>query len=216
MKPKFGIAVSAKDFASFLTLPGEKIVVATRQHWYVILGPLLILAVFVFLFGSIAYIFGIVLFPSPLLFITTLVALIALLSSLLMKILVDWYFHLYVVTTRRIMEICSTPLFSHSVNDVLLDQVKCTEIDVQTNGIMQELLDVGDVVVTFDRPTHQDEFRIGQIKDPRLLGVLLGNALVTQVDPNRQTVPVWYRQKTGPKMFRFTEEIFQQPQIGVD
>ncbi len=87
--------------------------------------------------------------------------------SLALRSIIDWYFNVYVVTSRKIIEVSYSPLSSHTINQVLLDQVRCTEIDTKIEGILNDVLDIGNVVITFDRPTHQEEFAFEYVKNPR-------------------------------------------------
>lgn len=195
------------DIDTLFLLPGEKTIVTTKQHVFAIIPPLIIAP----LLGALAIllIFSVSAYMHASIIMTLLAgSLIAVLTmGLLVKVFVDWYFHIYMVTDRRILEINYKPFFSQDVNDVLLDQVRCTEIDVQIHGYIHGLIDVGDIIITFDRPTHQQEFVLHDIKSPRAQGTLLGELLNTPKEAiNNKTV--WYKSEnmdTNP--YRFTEEI---------
>lgn len=198
----------------FLTLPEEQLLIARRKHWF--LSAVRVASVILFAFFSIfalSFIFRQFFLPFTLL-LSIAAGIIGLALSLITKFIVDWYYHLYIVTTRKILEVCYSPLSSYKINDVLLDQVKCTEIDTKTNGILNELIDMGDITITFDRPTHQEEFIFTDIQDPKGMGIFLGDALIDSVRQNMPTT-VWYRPKKKPSLFRFTEEVFPlQPEGG--
>lgn len=197
----------AKDtkMKTFLTNGGEKLILVERQHGFVLilrlgtilLGTLIALTLFPLAFSYFSL--------SPKLPIVVSFIFLIIAINLIVKSYVDWYFHLYIVTTRKIMEASYAPLFSHVINEVLLDQVRCTEVDIQMEGIVKEIIDMGNIMVTFDRPTHQEEFCLINIKNPQKIGILLGDAL-----DNMQHYftgdPVWYRTKGG--VSRFTEQIF--------
>lgn len=187
----------------FLTIPDEKLVFAKREHVF----SVILREIDIFLFSILSIVFllvGVSLFSLSLLLIVELSVTIFLITiSTATKVFINWYFHLYIVSTRRIIEVCYTPLFSYDTNDVILDQVRCTEIDIQMHGFINQILDRGNIVLTFDRPTREDEFTIKHISDPDRLGVLLSDVL----DVVRQTqVPkeVWYGEKGKTQ---FTEEI---------
>jgi len=146
--------------------------------------------------------------------ITSIIVVIISSLSISAKIVTDWYFHFYVVTDKRIIEISHAPLFSHTMCDVLLSQVRCTEIDVKINGIIHQLLDIGDIIVSFDRPTHQEEFVFYDIKDPRKIGAILGDEFTALTNETGQAV-IWSgarRETNGDEKntskFKFIEEIF--------
>jgi hypothetical protein len=96
--------------------------------------------------------------------------------TLSIKSVIDWYFNIYIVTNKKITEICYKPLSSRQVSGILLNQVRCTEIDTKINGIINEFLDVGDIIITFDRPTHQEEFVLTDIEDPKRIETYLENS----------------------------------------
>ncbi len=198
----------------FLTLPGEELLFVKRKHFLMPLAPLTLL----FMLGTLllsSIILGESLLNTPLfLIMSSILTFLGIVLAIATKILVDWYFHLYAVTTHKLLEICYTPLFSKATNDVLLDQVKCTEIDIKTDGMVKQLLDIGSIIVTFDRPTHQEEFTLSNIKDSQKLGMSLGNALL-HPDTRFAQQEVWFRSRNDPGQFRFTEEIVPTPVFNI-
>lgn len=191
---------------SLFLLPGENAAITTKQHVFAIIPPLIIAAILGV--GAIAVFFAISAYLhvfAPLMLLGgSMIVLLTL--GLIVKILVDWYFHLYLVTNRRILEIAYKPFFSQDVNDVLLDQVRCTEIDVKIHGYINALVDIGDIIITFDRPTHKQEFVLHNIKSPRSYETLLGHLLNTPKQMmNTQTI--WYRQDDSERPYAFTENM---------
>lgn len=207
--------------SNFFTLPGEKLLLATRKHWFVLAIPLVITGIVSFMFVIFSS-FLLLFFPSfPILFFLTTLVIVLFTLSYDIKLIIDWYFHIYLVTSRKILEVCYSPFFSYNVNDVLLDQVRCTEVDVRTDGIVNELLNLGDVTVTFDRPTHQEAFVFLGISDPKKVGIFLGDALDFERGESR--MQVWYKgdgkntqnlDGEQKKKFRFMEEIFPRSIVG--
>lgn len=202
-----------EPMASFFTLPGERILVATRKHWFILAGRICTTILLTIISFFATFFFFTVFFPVPPLFplfvIAGIFALSLITTTVCAKIIVDWYFHLYVVTDRKILEVCYSPLFADRVSDVLLDQVRCTEVDVRKNSMLKEILNMGDIIITFDRPTHQQECVLADVKDAEKIGIFLGNVLV---DGMRKNTPAafWYKttEKDGKPRFHFTEEIF--------
>lgn len=189
----------------FITTSGERLLVATRQHGLILAYSLFItitLGVIFLLFASI-FLF---LLHSLILFIASSFVIIILILNAVLKNVVDWYFHLYIVTSRKIIDASYAPLFSHALNEVILEQVRCTEIDIQMGGVINEIIDMGDVMITFDRPTHQEEFVLANIKNPKKVGIFLGDVLDIMKRP--QTEINWYRAKNKSHGFSFIEEIF--------
>ena len=192
----------------FLSLPGERLLFFQRQHWIVLL-PLVAIVSFAFLASlPIAYVIFVIFFSQIFFFLTFTVLASVIVLAFYIKLFTEWYFHFYVITTKKIMELSYRPLSSDTINDVLLSQVRCTEVDVKTTGFIHELFDIGDIAITFDRPTHhQEEFIFNDIKNPREMGMFLISALdfvMREVASNS----VWYKPNApNSNDFKFTDEI---------
>lgn len=196
-----------KSLNGFLTLPQEELSISIREHWVVLLLPItstLFMGVF---FISIGYLFLGVVLQSPLLLASLMLLTLILVSIAMLKILIDWYFHFYLLTNRKILEISYLPPFSKLVNSILLEQVRCTEIDVKTDGVINGILDMGDISITFDRPTHQEEFVIKNVKNPQKVGAFLSYhmGLMNTAFSN----PAWSRKKNESNKFMFREELYK-------
>ncbi len=199
---------------TFFLLPGEKVILHKRQHVFAVIIPTAISIIL-----GVGFILGIsatavFFYNARFLMLLSYGVVITASLFLITKVIIDWYFHIYIVTNRRILEIQYRPFFSQDINDVLLDQVRCTEIDVQIHGYIHGLMDVGDVIVTFDRPTHQQEFVLHDIKSPRKIGTLLGHMLNTP----KETLPniSWYKPTAGEqteKRYIFSEEFFPKSTV---
>lgn len=180
---------------NFLTFPDEKVILVKRQHLFVLFPPLFIIGILTLILIILSYIIlAILLTFFDIFFISVLIIfnIAALLSA---KNIVEWYFHIYIVTSHKLLEVYYVPLSSYVINDVLLDQVKCTEIDIRTNGFLNELLNIGDVAITFDRPTHQNEYIFANIKDARGTGALLTNQLIKGTTGEVKKELSWHREK---------------------
>src|SRR3990167_2606258 len=193
---------------------GERILLRKRQHWFMLAIPVL----FTFIIGLIVIVSLFYLLVLKLnnvsIFISSSLVILLLVSSIIIKLMVDWHCHFYILTTNRILEVCCKPLFSNYINNVILNQVKSTEIDIEKTGIINQLLDMGNVIITFDRPTHQEEFRLMNIKDPKEIGFLMSDALDIE-KPDMMDAPIWYKPKNESHRFKITEEIFPRHSLGV-
>ena len=199
------LANALPDFLS----ENEEVLIVKRSHWISILPPIFFL-VFFTLIGTICSFILFSFFPSTKLFLLVTALIVLSTATLTTKVIADWYFHLYIVTSQKILEVSHIPLFSCSVYDILLRQVRCTEIDVSQDGVLQEILNIGDVTITFDRPTHQEMFIFRSIKDPQVIGRYLNNAL----DISYQNMgEVWYKTKKGS--YAITDDIFTRRKVGV-
>lgn len=201
------------NFETFLTLPRERLVFAQRQHWFVLIVPILgTIFISILCFITIFFL-SIIHFYSFFLLITGSLLLLTLTISAITKLTMEWYFHFYLVTNRKILQITYKPFINDKINELLLDQVKCTEVDVNVNGILNETIDMGDVTITFDRPTHEEEFTFSHMQSPRQIGLFLADAFDTH--PEENTNIIWYHQKTKESRWRFTEQIFPKTPAGI-
>jgi len=182
----------------FLTLKEEQLLLVKRRHPFVLLVPIIIICCLAVFFISSAFVLFQDLFYSPSLFYVTTLLLISIAISLSTKIIVDWYFHMYILTNRKILELRYTPLTSYVVNDIMLDRVNCTEVDLQSNGFFNELIDMGDIVITFDRPTRREEFVLKDIQGSHELATYLTQQLLDgtprQATMLQQQNTIWFRQ----------------------
>lgn len=166
------------DWSNFLNLEGEELLLVKRRHIYILIFPIAFTIFISFVFSGTFYIiFGQVMHSFALFIVSSLLSL-SLAISLISYAIVNWYFHLYILTNRKILEVWYTPLSSHAVNDIFLDSVKCTEVDTSSTGLLHELLDMGNLRLTFDRPTHQEEFILRDIKNYDEIGKFLSHKLM--------------------------------------
>lgn len=183
--------IATGTWDTFLNLKDEKLLMVIRKHPFVIILPVLLLTFFTIFFQISLYVVFTRFFSSFPLLITTSMLLISISLALIAKLIIDWYFHVYILTNRKILEFRYTPLTSYIVNDIMLDRVYCTEVDFQTNGMIHDLLDLGDIIITFDRPTHQEEFRLQSIRNCHAVSTFLAQQLL---DGNQQDpiTPIWF------------------------
>lgn len=186
----------------FLTLPGERLIIAKRQHWAVLIMPLLL----ILCIGSVSFPLSYVVFvqylQDALLFVAGSFLIVAVMTTFIIHRLIDWCFHIYILTDRKILEVSFVPMFSQVINDVFLDQVRTTEIDIKIDNFVNEFLDVGDVVIEFDRPSHDERFTLKDIKSPRRTGILIADALESIM----HQIPVWFHPRDINRGVRVTDE----------
>jgi hypothetical protein len=181
--------LSYEEIEKYLTFPEERLIVAKRMHWVVLVPEifttiLVALIIMVFVFFPTYF-----LLSSLELFLSAALLIFSITMSFIIKMIVDSYFHIYVVTNRKILEVICRPFFTDTINDVFLDQVRTTEVDVRMNGIVNEVFNMGDVVIAFDRSSHDKEFVLKDIKDPRNTGNLIGDELKSIM----YSTPIWFQ-----------------------
>lgn len=175
----------------YLFSPTEKVLLVIKKDWLAILPPLsmsilgglIALVASTFLFTAI--------YPSVFMLLFLYIFTLAFVCTVLSNIILDWYFDLYVVTTQKILDIQYNPPFSFNTDSIMLDQVRCTEIDVQIKGIANEFFNKGNIVLTFDRPTNQEAFVMTDIRDPRKKALFLSTAL--NMSTVKRGSPTWYK-----------------------
>ena len=186
----------------FLTLKDEQLLLVKRKHPFVVIVPILIICILSLFFISSSFVLFQDFFNSSSLFFVTTLMLISIAISLSTKTIVDWYFHMYILTNRKILELRYTPLTSYIVNDVMLDRVNCTEVDLQSNGFFNELIDMGDICITFDRPTRREEFVLKDIQGSHELSTFLTQQLLDGASQTslllQQQNTIWFKQHTAP------------------
>lgn len=183
------------QIGKFKLFEDEELIFATREHWL----PLLIRLIkhtFVGLFAAtISSVIFFFFLQSVSLAISSFFLILLIVSIVSIRDLIHWSFHLYIATNKQIIEIHYSPLLSEAINSILLDQIRCTEIDVAMYGFIPELLGIGNVEITFDRPTHKEEFIIRDIRSPRSIANLL-SAQLHQGFPLSTAIkkPLWIKE----------------------
>lgn len=166
-----------EEVSAFLTIPGERLVWASRKHS---IGVLISIGItMIGLISLIAILFAVFSYFElswPVFLLTGMIVSILGLS-LSLKTIVDWYCHIYIVTNFKILEVSSSPMFSHKSHEVLLSQVRVSEINVVIHNFMEELCNVGSITVEFDRLAHIEVLEITGVRGAREVGSILSTAL---------------------------------------
>jgi uncharacterized membrane protein YdbT with pleckstrin-like domain len=155
---------------------GEQIVMIVRRHWFNILQNLLS----VFLMAALlvaSFFFLPFLFPSfsqnsaagIFLFGETVFAMIIWVVFSL--ILIDYYFDVWVVTTRRIINVEQKGLFSREVSELKLEKIQ--DISTEVMGVIPTFLNYGDVYI--QTAAEQERFLFRRVPDPyRIKDIIMG------------------------------------------
>lgn len=163
----FNDRLEKAELHNLLTTHDEEVILAAREH----VAPMLLRCFYIFCalmsISSMAAVGTFILFSDITITIGIYLLITFILSGLIAREIIHWHLHIYLITTKKISELRFTPLFSEISNYILLDQLRCTEIDTKRQGLVPELLNMGDVSITFDRPTHQEEFVLKNIRSPR-------------------------------------------------
>ncbi len=195
----FNDRLEKSELHYLLTTQDEEVILAAREH----VAPMLLRCFYIFCalisVSSIAAIGTFILFNDIVITIGIYLLVLFILSGLITREIIHWHLHIYLITNKKISELRFTPLFSEISNYILLDQLRCTEIDTKRQGLVPELLNMGDVSITFDRPTHQEEFVLKNIRSPRRTAHTLSAKL--QKTPSLASKELWMK---IPNQTRYT------------
>ncbi|MDP1883898.1 MAG: PH domain-containing protein [Candidatus Moranbacteria bacterium] len=145
----------------------EEVITVIHRHWFNILQNLfLVFIMLLLLFGSYAVLPA--LFPiltatdyqRLLVFFESLFAM--LIWILFFLIWVDYYFDVWIVTSKRIVNIAQRGLFSREVSEVELDKIQ--DISAEVLGIIPTFLNYGDVLI--QTAAEKEKFVFRKIADP--------------------------------------------------
>lgn len=198
-RPFLNDRLSEDQVGKFKLFADEELIFACREHWLPMILRIVKFSLIGLILAVMTSFFFVIVVQSTNLAISSFILMVLIAGLVVMREFIHWSFHIYIATTKQIIEIHYNPLLSHSVNSVLLDQIRCTEIDVAMYGIIPELIGIGNVELTFDRPTHKEQFVIRGIRSPRAVASLL-SAQIHQTLPNvtfsqRQVKnPIWIRE----------------------
>jgi len=191
------------DLRHLLTLPEEELLISKRKHWIVTLIPI-VTVLFICLMAIVSISgFFLIYLSSIILAISSTLLITEIGAGIIIKIIADWYYHIFIITTRRILELEHAPLFSEQINDVILDQVRITEIDVKIRSVIEELLNIGDVIIAFDRPSHQETFSLCKVRDPGAVGA----ALADRLELLMHEMPIWFNRSRPEDIYKFSQDI---------
>lgn len=76
---------------------------------------------------------------------------------------IDYYYDLFIVTDRRLLDIDQNSLFARKINELALEQVE--DVSAETNGVFRSLFDYGDITV--QSAGAKDKFIFNGILHPR-------------------------------------------------
>lgn len=147
--------------------PGEEILLVLHRHWFDILSQIflvlgmiagLILSFFYlpFFFPNIETAFGSKLFS----FVE--VSLAMLIWLVLFIIWIDYYFDVWIITNRRIVNIEQKALFVRQVSELEIENIQ--DVTTEVKGVIPTFLNYGDVFV--QTAAEKERFLFHNVPDP--------------------------------------------------
>lgn len=196
-----------KEILSYLSTSEERLLYVGKPSAFTMVPRFLIVLLGCIASYTLLHFITLNYLDSPLYFVLSIVALIIVVIIVSALLILQWLFNFYIVTNKKIIDLEYAPPLSHNLSTVLLDQVRCTEIDMQKNGVLRELLDIGDVTITFDRPTHQESFVLKGIRHPEQVDLYLGDAL-TSLRTDTPIQPFWFRPHQSVQKLQMGEDMY--------
>lgn len=194
------------QIGKFKLFENEGLIFATREHWLPLIVHLIQINFFTLIVSMMFSSMILLGLHSISLAISSFFLIFLIGGIVSIRDLIHWSFHLYIATTKQLIEVHYSPLLSEAINSVLLDQIRCTEIDVEMYGLIPELLGIGNVELTFDRPTHKEEFVIKDIRSPRQIANLLSAQIHQAPQQQVRTQPLWVREMEQNK-YKFLGDV---------
>jgi len=146
---------------------GEETIAVIHRHWFNILQKFFsVFFMVLFLVGS--YIILPILFPiltkalfnSLFVFLESLFAM--LVFMLFFIIWIDYYFDVWIITNKKIINIEQKGLFSRDISEVELDKIQ--DVSTEVHGVIPTFLNYGDVQI--QTAAEQEKFLFRNIPDP--------------------------------------------------
>jgi uncharacterized membrane protein YdbT with pleckstrin-like domain len=147
---------------------GEKIIKLIHRHWFNILEHFLLAFVVIIVLGGLFFSFP-YLFPEQLqdpdiyaffLFIESTFAIFIWLY--LFFIWIDYYFDIWIITDKRIVNIEQKGLFMRDVSELQYEKIQ--DVTTEVDGIIPTLLNYGDVSI--QTAGKEEHFLFRQVPDP--------------------------------------------------
>lgn len=154
----------------------ETIILVIRRHWFDVLQQLFIIFLMLaFLFGSFIYLP--ILFPilttanmhDFFMFLANFFAM--MIWILFFLVWIDYYFDVWIITTKRIVNINQRGLFSRMVSELELEKIQDITTDVK--GVIPTFLNFGNVYIQTAGKTERFIFQ--SIPDPYAIKDLIMN-----------------------------------------
>ncbi|HCP08501.1 MAG TPA: hypothetical protein DIT25_01740 [Candidatus Moranbacteria bacterium] len=146
---------------------GEQIIAVLRRHWFSIIYNLfsIFAAVFLLIGGHVYFPTLFPIFQSPefsglFLFLENLFAMV--IWILFFLIWIDYYFDVWIITNKRIVDVKQKGLFNRSVSELELEKIQ--DITTRVTGMIPTFINYGDVDI--QTAGGKDHFLFIEVPDP--------------------------------------------------
>lgn len=146
---------------------GEKIILIVRRHWFNVFQNLFSIFLMTFLLFA-SYLFLPLIFPilnadsfrDLFIFLENLFAM--MIWMIFFLVWVDYYFDVWIITDRRVVNVEQKGLFSREVSEVELEKIQ--DITTEVNGVIPTFLNYGNVYI--QTAAEKERFIFADVADP--------------------------------------------------
>ena len=191
-----------------LKFPGqetdERIFVYTRRYFFAFLPTAFLILAMIVLGSSLFYIISSInnnFSNNNLILLSSAFTLFMLLFALIEFF--DFYFDVYIVTDRRIVDIDQYRLFNRSVASLSLEDLQ--DVKANTKGFFPTLLDYGDVLI--QTAGTANNFLFEQVKHPNEISSMI----IDLSEQGRDGLAVEARMPTGEIKMILNDELMTEP-----
>lgn len=150
---------------SFQKDSDEKIIFKVHRYWITLVLSFVKAFVSILALASLIYFVG----PARVYYSITLLAILGIWFLITLVYIffewVVWYLDLYILTTKRIVDIEQRGLFSRQVSETSLDRIQ--DVTFEIKGILATFFNYGNVRI--ETAGSETVISLDQVKDPELL-----------------------------------------------
>ncbi len=146
----------------------EKILVLLRQHWATQLSWMLMALLMVFLPLSLTVVPMVTFMPVNYQFMTVVMWYLLTLAYLYEKF-ITWFFHVFIITDERVIDVDFYNLLYKEVSDTKIDNIE--DVTYRQGGVLRAMLNYGDVEI--QTAGEKQEFKIESVPEPHKVAKIL-------------------------------------------
>lgn len=172
-------------FKAFNVLPGkvhfetqeksEKVILLLRQHWVTQLGSVLIAIVMLFLPILLHFIPVIDFLPDNFRLMAKVIWYLLTIAFVYEKF-ITWYFHVFIITDERVIDINFYNLLYKEVSQAKTDNIE--DVTYRQGGVLRAMLDFG--TVSMQTAGEQREFMIENVPRPNRVVKILNELILEE------------------------------------
>ncbi len=169
--------MSSLDIRKALPSPTDESIFVFERPYFLAFLPWLAIGLALILAGIIFIVLILASFPGLLadpfsnnIFVIITTAYFLLLVPFLTVAFIDFYYDIYIVTDRRLIDIDQHNLFSRHISELTLEEVQ--DVTSTNNGILKSIFDFGDVTIETSGATPE-RFEFNNVLHPREIATII-------------------------------------------